>query len=400
MDSSSIISTELFRPNLTDYLTYSIYTENENNLDEPEEGKFRLYDLFDDAISCLNEDKEITISEKISSKTEILSTDNYNQITSIFGVVTPEIDYEGINALLSKINNKQSYSEISTTIMSWLGKFVNLSVNRNPENADESNYILVQALLKPDESGQCYIQKLTEALLNKIFRNLVQLVRVKHEYRLYGQGTTIFGGKSTELSSATKLRDWSGLNPSCWSQFTGNYIVGKSAYGENISSISSTINGTFDINPSTCYGIASHTHQVSVSKASVPDTVEMGTFSVVTAYPIVEADRGYKARYVKEVESSTHTDWKTAASRVLQGNPRGFADGTETSGKVVGGGSWNYFWKSNNCYLTTTKDMQSDIFKAKDTILPTYATYVWQWTGVDDTNITSPKAFIREATGA
>jgi hypothetical protein len=401
MSDNSVVSAGLFESNLLDYLNYSLYIENVNQSDEPIEGNFLLYDVFDDAISCLNQEGEITISEKISSKVQILSTNNYSEITAIFGEVTPEIDYDGINALISQIDDEQTFEEISAKIYAWLGKFVNLTINRNPENADETNLILVQSLLKEDSTGKCYVQTITEALLNKIFRNLIQLIRVKHEWRLYGKGTTILGGKATELSSKTKLGEWSSTNPSCWTQFAGNYIVGKSAYGVDLPSISSKISGTFAINPSTCYGIAPHTHSVSISEASVPTTVSAiegrSTFGVIKKF--VNAPNPYMV-WVKLLTSgpdldSRCTPWDKEANRILvDDNPQGFADPTGICAAIVGGGSWEYSWSSTNCKLNATSNMMSEIFTTKNTILPTYATYIWKWTGEDDTNITSPTEHI------
>lgn len=398
MSDTSVVSAGLFESNLLDYLNYSLYIENVNQSDEPIEGNFLLYDVFDDAISCLNQEGEITISEKISSKVQILSTNNFSEITAIFGEVTPEIDYDGINTLISQIDDEQTFEEISATIYAWLGKFVNLTINRNPENADETNLILVQSLLKEDSTGKCYVQTITEALLNKIFRNLIQLIRVKHEWRLYGNGTTILGGKATALNTKDKVGEWSSTNPSCWTQFAGNYIVGKNAYGVDLPSISSKISGTFAINPSTCYGIAPHTHSVSISETSVPTTISAikrrSEFGVISAYAF------HKYETVEYLTSNPQWDnecqpWTKEANRMLvDDNPQGFAAPTETCAAIVGGGSWDYSWSSNNCKLNATSNMMSEIFTTKNTILPTYATYIWKWTGEDDTNITSPTEHI------
>lgn len=369
------------------YSSYSVFVEDRDATDTPSETQYSLYRLFQAGINKIKETNSIIIGEKILSHTQILLTNNYNKILEEFGKPDneTEIDYDGINAILNDLHeNDDAY----TVIWGWLSKFANFYVNPNPEEADSSNLILTQSIKNQ-------IQIVTESILNKIFRNLIHLIRVKHDYRLYGVGATVFGGKATELSSEQKMSKFSALPPSCWRQFTGNYIVGKSAYGEDISQISATIKNTkYHISPHTMFGIASHTHTVITARGNVPTTIkkEHGVLTKIDVTENVEPS-------LVQCSKNTAVLWSDAMIKIAGCEP----DGRYTNGKgektsIDGSYEWSYSWNSKNGKLKSSDTWSGDIYKHYDTILPTYSTYVWQWINEDtETTISSPNTYITEA---
>ena len=209
---------------------------------------------------------------------------------------------------------------------------------------------------------------------------------------MYGVGSTIFGGCASELSSEQKMSHYSALPPSCWRQFTGNYIVGKSAYGEDISQISSTIRNTkYHISPHNLFGIASHTHTVITARGNVPTTIkkEHGVLTTINVTENVEPS-------LVQCSKSTAVLWSDAMINIAGCKP----DGRYTNGKgektsIDGSYEWRYSWNSKNGKLKSKSGWNGDIYKHYDTILPTYSTYVWQWINEDtETTIYSPSAYI------
>lgn len=402
------------------YSPYLLYienrtTNNDGETDFPKEYNYNLYEMFRNGVHELKNTEfidGIIISEPITATSKIIGLENYNIITNEqFSSVDDVIDYDSINSFERELSSTfktynsaqlgtQSSSEISASIYDWLNSIpgLNFDINRNPENADNSNLILTHRM-KND------IQKITESILTKIFRNLMQLIRSSHDYRLYGSGTTIFGGKSTDLSSTAKVGEWSGLPQTCWTEYRGKYIVGKTAYGENVGSVGSgTIkNSTYDISPYTSYMIAPHTHNVDIDMDNISSTFSKEKpvwkdFTDIVDYAgwvhFNGEDTDINAVIVWN--SSAYNSGELAAQK-LTDTPKGFVRKAREKGSVISSMSWNYSWNSNSgyCQLLSPNGAQANIFNKNKVILPTYSSYVWKWTGKDNTNITSPSAYLR-----
>lgn len=377
--------------NLNNLYSYTIFVENRDSIDSPKETQYSLQNLFQTGVDNIKDSKNIIIGEKIISHSQIRLLNNFNKILDEFG--GPEdsmkIDYDGINNLLnSLLEDNQAYQKV----WNWLSQYANFYVNPNPEDADSSNLILTQSI-------KTKIQEVTESILNIIFRNLLQLIRVKHDYRLYGVGSTVFGGKASLFNSQDNISKYSALPPSCWIEYSGNYIVGNSAYGEDISQISSTIkNSTYHIGPHTSYGIASHTHTIVTAIGNIPTSSSDKRLSLgksgVDSITCVEK----QPAYIKEGDISTNyaTIWSKAMEAVGCKPDGRFTSGVSKEGTNVSGYyNWSYQWDSKNGKLLPDKNMKSDIFNHYDTILPTYSSYVWQWVNEDtETNISNPTTYI------
>lgn len=366
------------------YSPYSLYVENRTGNDIPNEYNTNLYDLYNDGIDNLKEDGwNVTIGEKIISHRQIWLKNNYNAIKKEFGEVDSVIEYDKINKLAASINEKQDFNEITATIYKFIQKEfgIDFSINPNPENSDNSNLILTH-------KAKQKIQSIVESILNKVFRNLIQLIRVKRDYRLYGRNTTVFGGKS-ELSSTAKMRAWSSLPASCWRQYSGNYIVGKQAYNEDVGSIGRAGIKNTRTNFSSYYvfGIKAHTHNVSVSEEGLPDSHFSVSKSALKGNS--GGDRS-KASHIDDQDDLTLWS-KAAITSGLKGPPKGFGAIGSEKASIACESSWSYSWSTNSyCKLVVSDNMSNDVFSKSLSYLPTYASYVWRWVGNDDTNITSP----------
>lgn len=407
------------------YSRYYIFTEINDDNDIPAESRYNLYSLYDEGINGLRGDDswKITISEEVKSHTQILLPGNSTYITNTFYVVNDEIDYDKINSLLPEIdaeNESVTSADISAILWDWVNEYADLSINMNPENADESNYILTQALRKNDD-----IRKMTESILQKVFRNFVQLIRVKHDYRLYGKGSTVFGGTSTVFNSNDNIGKWSSLDGDCWTTYNGHYIVGKSAYNENIASISSTIQNVSakGISPYTSFGLAAHSHTVTSSTGNIPSGCEVAE-SIITSIP-TPSNPGHKPKWEGAglfTDSTIKTLWNSWNPSPQNGRGQkvtsngawawtmwqkyfglsygagcGFPyniEPTTEAANFEADGWWEYSWDSNGCKLTTTTTDPYCFLTTHETTLPTYSSYVWKWSGSDKTDIKNPSKYI------
>lgn len=388
IDSLTRISVELddiHTDSLDDtYNPYSLYVENRTGNDVPNEYNTNLFDLYNAGIDNLNDDGwKVTIGEQITSHRQIWLTDNYNAINKEFGEVNSVIEYDKINKLAASINENQGFEEITATIYNFIQKEfgIDFSINSNPENSDNSNLILTH-------KAKQKIQPIVESILNKVFRNLIQLIRVKRDYRLYGLRSTIFTGNS-ELSSTAKMRAWSSLPASCWRAHSGNYVVGNQAYNENVGSVGSTgiKNTRTNFSPYYVFGIKAHTHNVSVSEKDLPKSNFSVSKSALNGNPEgSESD----ASHIDNPEA--YILWSEVAKRSgLRGSPKGFGAIDDGTASIACESSWSYSWNTNSyCKLVSSDNMRDDVFSKDLSYLPTYASYVWRWVGNDDTNITSP----------
>ena len=374
---------------------YELYVEERISKDKPKDSHTNLYDLFDAGINNLSEEKwQITgLSERISSHTQIYCTNNYSTITSNFSSATgsfDEIDYDGLITALSGLDNLNEAS-IKDKILKWINANVNdFTINQNPENSDESNLILTQALTAD-------IQRITENILNKVFRNLVQLIRFKRDYRMYGPGATIYGNCYKNDISCQRF---TAVPASCFTQRSNNYIVGKKAYGDELKNVGNAIqNSVWHISPYNSYALAKHVHSVSIDIGHLETYLELskdvitgGTYSEAKGCRLVDtADR-----------DNPGTPWDEAAAAAIRGNDPKVCD-TTTEGNPVTlnySGYHRYRWDSNsgNCKLIEKSDWNDNPWSSTEVKLPTYSTRVWVWENDDKanggTNISSPSAFI------
>ena len=381
------------------YSKYSLFVESRNdpedNTDTPYEYKYNLYNLYNAGIDNFYDDGwNITIGEKITSKTQIICDKNYDTINDTqFHEVDDVIEFDKINEFVKELHelaDDPDYTDVSVenVIYEWFSNLpgINLNINQNPEDADDTNMILTQ-------NARNDIQQITESILNKFFRNMMQLVRVLHEYRLYGHGTTIFGGASTELSSTEKMRKWSALPKSCWTEYSGNYVVGSKAYDEEIPEIETGLikNSRYYIGPYNSWGIASHKHDVEFNMTQLPTTLSFSNRSVCGDFTPTSTHTS--AAVVKAKDRGL--TWRQAANAVLPPTTvKGVAQKGQPANinKII---SWHYSWQSNDYCKLTSRSNVENIFKESNTFLPTYSTYVWKWTGNDDTDIYDPSAYLK-----
>lgn len=378
-----------------EYSKYNVYLENRTDEDIPEESIYNLYSIFTDALNHLaNDNYQITISEKILSTRQMYGTTNYETIVSSqFSKVDDDIEYDDINDFVKKLDMTKSYDEITSQIWLWASDILglNLSLNENPENSDDSN-LVIPHLLKND------IKDITESILSKFFRNILQLIRVIHDYRLYGMNSTILCGAASSLNSQEKMGTWSSLPSSVWMEYRGSYMVGKTAYNESTKGVgdyNGIENYKYNISPYTSYGIKPHVHEVAVNISGLPGSISF-------------AKKYYSKWNWQHKDDASHIDdptmlsakWRDLAKANLNDgadSPAGFVvTENKKDGSIKGTIKYSYSWNSNGyCKLVTPKGSSTDsIFKKSKTVLPTYETYVWKWIGYDDTNIKEPRKYI------
>ncbi len=387
------------------YSPYLLYLEDreyvENEQDVPIEYKYNLYKLFTAGIDNIYADGgEITIGEQISSTTQFLCNNNYMEIndTQLHSVDT-NIDFDRINTFVQKLHTwaedpNVSYEEVSAKVFNWFATFpgINLEINPNPEDADDTNLVLPQAIRND-------IKSITESILSKFFRNLIQLVRVVHDYRLYGKNATIFGGRSDTFENKTNIGKWSAVPSSTWTEYSGNYVVGKSAYNDDLENVeTSTIaNSRYLIGPYNSWGVAPHTHEVSFNIAAMSSSFGFER-DVWNTFAVEQHEKG--PAHIDD-RNSLLSSWRQIAEASFQTNSGGKRNGT-VSGYANKGTEqanikvttkWGYSWTTNDyCKLMTVSTVEN-IYQQSNTVLPTYATYVWKWTGEDDTNIINPTKY-------
>jgi hypothetical protein len=353
-----------------------LFSEKRNNADVPYESRYNLYQFYDKGIDILYEDgKKVTIGEEISSYTRILLKENYDEITSVYKTIDDVIEYDEINQMLFDLNTERMTSaELTAYIYNWINKYVNLDYNTNPENADETNLILTH---KIDVN---FVKDATLSILEKVYRNLMQIIRVKHDFRLYGSGTTIFGGKCTgTFGDSGKMQKWSAIPEKCWKEKTECYAIGSKAYGENIDVGDTIPYTTTYISPYTSYGFLSHTHSVSYSPLSLPTTVYVGRHTAGSgAYP--------STTKLKKV--STGNGWKTGnCLGVVQSG--GNEDVSFTMALKT-----NWSWSGTGTSYPKNYTESANWLSKDEVKLPSYLSYVWQWSGKDTTTVYNPYAYI------
>lgn len=355
---------------------YWMYTESRNSSDIPLESRYNLYNLYDNGINILEEDDwTITIGETISSYTRIYLENNFDEITATYRTIDDVIEYDEINNMLKYLDNTSPSSELTSIIFTWLNKYLKLDYNTNPENADDTNLILTH------EIDRDFVKDATLSILEKAYRNLMQIIRVKHDYRLYGEGTTIFGGRANEtFGTKSLMKDWSALPANCWKEKTLCYVIGSKAYGEDIEVGQTIQHATTYISPYTSYGFLTHDHTVSYTKKDTPSQLTIGRHS---------AGRGYfngttNIANVGDPESG----WEADGSKgiVFSGSSK----------EITFHISLNNWWKWSGYTKTYPNYVESSEWLSKEDVkLPSYLSYVWQWSGADPTTVRSPSAYIK-----
>lgn len=369
------------------FYPYHLYVEERISNDVPRDSKTNLYDLFDAGINNLEEEisSHITIGEKISSQTQILLTNNYNTIISNFSSTAGSFDtihYDSLISELSGLDSLTSFSDMSGSVMQWINDYVNdFSINQNPENSDDSNLILTQALTAD-------IQRITEQILNKVFRNLVQLIRFKRDYRMYGPRSTFYGNC---YKNDISCQHYTAVPASCFTQRTNNYMIGKKAYEDEITSVGGEIkNSVWHISPHNSYAIAKHTHNVSIDIGHLPSEVKAEHGIVYK--DAGQGDRPYQLRLV-----SVGASWREMAGGA---HLRGICDwknrDAESGIMILSSANYSYSWKSNSyCKLVSNSKWGSNPWGNDDLKLPTYSTRVWMWMNNDTgTNISNPTEYM------
>lgn len=371
---------------------YHIYVEERISSDAPKDSKTNLYELYDAGINNLEEnDWTITASEKISSYTQIYLTNNYDTIISNFlktnGGDFNKIHYPELISDLSALEDLGGFHEMSARVMKWINDYVNdFSINQNPENADDSNLILTQAITAD-------IQEITENILSKVFRNLVQMVRFKRDYRMYGPSSTIYGNCYVNDISC---QNYTAVPASCFTQRTNNYIVGKKAYEEDISKVGDKIqNSVWHISPYNSYAIAKHVHNVEVNIGNIPSVINV-------QHDLLSSITWQDDYYAARTDKANGTSYD---EQINDKHIRGICDWTNDGNEItiMSTAKYSYSWNSNNssyCKLDSDSSWKDDPWKNEDLILPTYSTRVWVWENnetSDGTNIKDPMQYIRDS---
>ena len=370
------------------FYPYNLYVEERISDDIPKDSKTNLYELYDAGINNLEEDDwTITASEKITSHTQFYLTNNYNTVVSNFLTTSGSFDKIHYNELiteLSGLENLSSCNEMSAKVMKWINDYVNdFSINQNPENADDSNLILTQAL-------KANIQSITENILKKVFRNLVQLIRFKRDYRMYGRFSTIYGNC---YNSDADCQKYTAVPASCFTQRSNHYIVGKKAYGDNITSVGGEIkNAVWHIAPSSSYAIAKHVHNVSIDIEGLKSSVSVSKSAINNDK---SGGNKYTTKYVDSSDGQRNgIPWgKMAKGGLVCDWKKGVAI------SIISSGEYSYSWKSNSpyCKLVSESKWTENPWDASELKLPTYSTRVWVWSYDENgsgTNITDPMQYI------
>ena len=375
------------------YNPYFLYIENRNSSDAPEESKTNLYDFYDNGINNIsieNNGLDITIGERITSKTQILLENNYTSISTIFSPMSGTFETIHYDSLISDLKNLETQTDVSVMremINGWINTYViDMQINKNPENADDSNLILTQSL-------KSEIKQITENVLSKIFKNLVQLIRFKRDYRMYGPGAMLIGNCYTDQD---EISTYTATPPSCWNTFENNYMVGNSAYESSLPSVNTTIqNFVYNISPSTSYALAAHKHGVTVSVDKLPSGCTISEDWMKASKFSTSFDHAFlvSSGFFWDQLNTYGGNWSGEKKRCICR----FKDGASIN--INGSGGNSYSWDSNKnksvCKLVETSNMTKNPWKNDGIVLPTYSTKVWQWSYNDtETNITNPTAFI------
>lgn len=367
---------------------YSIYVEERISNDKPKDSSTNLYDLYDAGINILTEyNWKIKVGERITSHTQIYCKNNYTTITSNFASTSGgdfnKIHYDDLMTQLSGLESLTTESAMTALVMKWINDYVNdMTVNQNPENADDSNLILTQEITSE-------IKTITENILKKVFRNLVQLVRFKRDYRMYGPRSTIYGNCYTNRENCQK---YTAVPASCFTHYANNYIVGKSAYGDNIANVADKIeNAKWHISPYNSYAIAKHTHDVTINIGNLPTIITSGHNVLKSC---IKATEKKNVCYTKSTQSgiSAWNKQKDDTAGIVD-----FDDNNQDK-HVAYSGSYHYSWNSldeSACKLVSKSEWNKNPWNNNEVKLPTYSTLVWVWTKDDDaTNIANPIEFI------
>jgi hypothetical protein len=229
----------------------------------------------------------------------------------------------------------------------------------------------------------------------------MQLIRVKHDHRLYGKGTTVFGGKaSSKFADETKLEEWSALPPSCWQQYSGNYVVGKTVYnGEELKKIENVIENVKTvkgISPYNTYGLAQHKHTVTMTLPDLPSSIDVEGQVVSGLLLLQYEDPGIWDQNLDNSDS-TYKFLKWNSNTGIP-SPAGFVTditNPSTAAEFTCNASWEYEWSSTNLKLPYSSTSNSNYLSTEETTLPTYSSYVWKWVGEDDTSIEFPTKHIK-----
>lgn len=379
------------------FYPYHLYVEERIDNDVPKDSKTNLYDLYDAGINnLLEEDWTITIGERITSHTQIYLTNNYETVLSNFSPAAgtyDEIHYDSLITDLSGLEDLGDFDEMSAMVMKWINDYVNdFTINQNPENADDSNLILTQALTAD-------IQTITENILEKVFRNLVQLIRFKRDYRMYGPSSTFYGNC---YNSNDDCQNHTAVPGSCFVQYGNHYVVGNKAYEDEITSVGDEINNSvWHIAPSSSYVVANHTHNVTI------DIDELKS-SITLLKPIITKSNSQgtknQARYVDSDDGGQGTSPPNGGGIPWGDMAKGgFVCDWTNSGEVqiLSSGRYSYSWNSDSsyCKLVSQSNWNANPWGNSDVKLPTYSTRVWVWTHNDTgTNIIDPMQYIREIT--
>ena len=375
----------------TFFRPYHIYVEERTIGDIPKDSKTNLYDLYDAGINNLKEDDwTITASEKITSHTQMYLTNNYDTIISNFLTTTGDfnkIHYDELITELSGLEDLGGFDEMSARVMKWINEYVNdFAINQNPENADNSNLILTQALT-------ANIQEITENILNKVFRNLMQMVRFKRDYRMYGPQSTFYGNCYVNEISC---ENYTAVPASCFTSRTNHYIVGKKAYEDDLGKIGDQIqNSVWHISPHTSYALAKHVHNVDINMGKLKSTIDVAK-SVVS-----EAHEGHGPTYAASTNIEAGTSWD---EQIKGKHVKGICDWTSsgTSVTIISAANYSYSWNSEGkyksyCKLDSNSSWGANPWKNEDLRLPTYSTRVWVWSNTESsngTNIENPTQYI------
>ena len=95
-------------------------------------------------------------------------------------------------------------------------------------------------------------------------------------------------------------------------------------------------------------------------------------------------------------EKSALSSWRDVANGVLNNATKvnGLGRKGPISADIYANTSWQYFWKTTESSKLMFVSNINNIFQKKNITLPTYSSYVWKWSGDDDTDIYEPSAYL------
>ena len=220
------------------------------------------------------------------------------------------------------------------------------------------------------------------AYVNKFYRNILQLIRVKRDWRLYGPGTTIYGDN---LKLAEHVKKQTTVPSECFINYNSAYIAGKKPY-EDETQLASIVRYSDNlIAPNSIFTASEHTHyiQFNITKSEIgpweigPWTpkIEYGNNDLIN-HTIIKFEGGIANNSYGLLPEYPNGSWSVIAN----GNHRSLSpDSGEATAKA--NVSVNVRYNGGYKYLKSAGGSLGNVVLD----LPYYSTFFWQWIKDDPT---------------